>query len=125
MCYTFRSVFAVKCGEPEASIDWGLKALKEYGDVTREDYVLELPMIDIVVHACEVLRRQGKDAEVAGLKQMLLKQCRVRGLVSLCVAAALVQLPGCVFTSIQCYLACRCGPWLCTTWRSKRLGRTF
>ncbi len=76
---TFRSVFAVKCGQSAVSIDWGLKALKAFGDVARDDYVLELPMIDVAVHVCEVLRRQGKDAEVAGLKEMLLKQCRVRG----------------------------------------------
>ncbi len=93
---TFRSVFAVKCGQSVVSIDWGLKALKAFGDVSREDYVLELPMIDMAVHVCEVLRRQGKDTEVAGLKEMLLKQCRVRD-----CGTIVAESSGCV-SCIEC-----------------------
>lgn len=63
-------------GNREESIVWGLKAAKIFGKPA-SDYVLELSMIDVAVHACEVLRRQGMETEVADLKQMLLNQIRV------------------------------------------------
>ncbi len=74
---TFRSVVALKGGNAAESVSWGTQAARAFGRQP-DDFLLELPMIDVAVHALEVMRRQGHAAAVADLHQMLLRQSRVR-----------------------------------------------
>ena len=71
---TFRAVFALKTRRREESVAWGLKAVRAFG--ADEDTVLDIGVLDVAVHALEVLRRQGVVEEVAPLQALLLRQAQ-------------------------------------------------
>lgn len=58
------------------AVSWGLKAVKTFGRPS-DDYVLELPLIDVAVHAMEAMRRLGKTTEISDLHRMLMRQTKV------------------------------------------------
>lgn len=60
---TFRAVFALRCGQREESLKWGLKAARNFVPQSSENAVLELPLLHAAVHEMEVLRRLGVTGE--------------------------------------------------------------